>query len=201
MACHYSRASRFCKLHCFFGLTDLKPYTGLSFKLSLTFPPTYPYTAPHVTFITPMYHPNIDMSGNICLDILKEEWSAVYNVQTILLSIQSMLAEPNPKSPLNAQYDPFLHLTHSFQSCNVVERQQNGRVQTACYGSVQSQIWLAAVRSLAIVGTLHLSLCFERFILSCFAVALWIMAWIGQSLGLDGDCNKGWLTLPELSNF
>jgi hypothetical protein len=51
-----------------------------------------------------MYHPNIDMSGNICLDILKEEWSAVYNVQTILLSIQSMLAEPNPKSPLNAQY-------------------------------------------------------------------------------------------------
>jgi len=53
-----------------------------------------------------MYHPNIDMSGNICLDILKEEWSAVYNVQTILLSIQSMLAEPNPKSPLNAQYVP-----------------------------------------------------------------------------------------------
>jgi ubiquitin-conjugating enzyme E2 C len=81
-----------------------QPYTGLSFKLSLTFPPTYPYTAPHVVFITPMYHPNIDMSGNICLDILKEEWSAVYNVQTILLSIQSMLAEPNPKSPLNAQY-------------------------------------------------------------------------------------------------
>jgi ubiquitin-conjugating enzyme E2 C len=48
------------------------------------------------------------MSGNICLDILKEEWSAVYNVQTILLSIQSMLAEPNPKSPLNAQYFPLL---------------------------------------------------------------------------------------------
>ena len=81
----------------------VQPYTDLSFKLSLTFPPTYPYTAPHVVFITPMYHPNIDMSGNICLDILKEEWSAVYNVQTILLSIQSMLAEPNPKSPLNAQ--------------------------------------------------------------------------------------------------
>lgn len=54
-----------------------------------------------------MYHPNIDMSGNICLDILKEEWSAVYNVQTILLSIQSMLGEPNPKSPLNAQLPLF----------------------------------------------------------------------------------------------
>ena len=59
-----------------------------------------------------MYHPNIDMSGNICLDILKEEWSAVYNVQTILLSIQSMLGEPNPKSPLNAQYYSFLDMTN-----------------------------------------------------------------------------------------
>ena len=43
------------------------------------------------------------MSGNICLDILKEKWSAVYNVQTILLSLQSLLGEPNNASPLNAQ--------------------------------------------------------------------------------------------------
>ena len=67
-----------------------------------------------------MYHPNIDMSGNICLDILKEEWSAVYNVQTILLSIQSMLAEPNPKSPLNAQY--VNDKQSNWQGCNVMER-------------------------------------------------------------------------------
>lgn len=50
-----------------------------------------------------MWHPNVDMRGNICLDILKENWSAVYNVQTILLSLQSLLGEPNNKSPLNAQ--------------------------------------------------------------------------------------------------
>ena len=69
-----------------------------------------------------MYHPNIDMSGNICLDILKEEWSAVYNVQTILLSVQSMLAEPNPKSPLNAQYYPTFEISLTlWQSCYVVE--------------------------------------------------------------------------------
>lgn len=46
---------------------------------------------------------DVDMSGNICLDILKEKWSAVYNVQTILLSLQSLLGEPNNASPLNAQ--------------------------------------------------------------------------------------------------
>jgi ubiquitin-conjugating enzyme E2 C len=45
----------------------------------------------------------VDTHGNICLDILKEKWSAVYNVQTILLSIQSLLGEPNNDSPLNGQ--------------------------------------------------------------------------------------------------
>lgn len=78
-------------------------YEGLKFKLSIQFPANYPYSAPTITFTSPMWHPNVDMSGNICLDILKENWSAVYNVQTILLSLQSLLGEPNNKSPLNAQ--------------------------------------------------------------------------------------------------
>ena len=46
-------------------------YDGLKYKLSLTFPSRYPYTAPIVKFITPCYHPNVDNQGNICLDILK----------------------------------------------------------------------------------------------------------------------------------
>ena len=75
----------------------------MTFKLSFTFPSTYPYTSPNITFTTPMYHPNIDMRGNICLDVLKERWSAAYSVQTVLLSLQSLLGEPNNKSPLNAQ--------------------------------------------------------------------------------------------------
>lgn len=79
------------------------PYQGLKFKISLEFPANYPYTAPSIKFVSPMWHPNVDMSGNICLDILKEKWSAIYNVQTILLSLQSLLGEPNNKSPLNAQ--------------------------------------------------------------------------------------------------
>ncbi|KAK9470431.1 ubiquitin-conjugating enzyme/RWD-like protein [Dipodascopsis tothii] len=78
-------------------------YEGLSFKISMSFPTNYPYTAPTIKFVSPMWHPNIDMSGVICLDILKENWSAIYNVQTILLSLQSLLGEPNNASPLNAQ--------------------------------------------------------------------------------------------------
>lgn len=67
-------------------------YEELRYKLSLEFPSGYPYTAPTVRFLTPCYHPNVDTQGNICLDILKDKWSALYDVRTILLSIQSLLA-------------------------------------------------------------------------------------------------------------
>jgi ubiquitin-conjugating enzyme E2 C len=78
-------------------------YDSLTYKLVLEFPSGYPYKAPTVKFETPCYHPNVDHHGNICLDILKDKWSALYDVRTILLSIQSLLAEPNNDSPLNVQ--------------------------------------------------------------------------------------------------
>lgn len=78
-------------------------YEGLKFQLSLTFTSKYPMDAPVVRFITPIFHPNVDDQGNICLDILKEKWSALYEVRTILISIQSLLGEPNVDSPLNVK--------------------------------------------------------------------------------------------------
>jgi ubiquitin-conjugating enzyme E2 C len=74
---------------------DDTPYAGLTFKLSFAFPPNYPYAPPTVLFKTPIYHPNVDFSGRICLDILKDKWTAAYNIQTVLLSLQSLLGEPN----------------------------------------------------------------------------------------------------------
>jgi ubiquitin-conjugating enzyme E2 C len=71
------------------------PYVGLKMKLTMSFPPQYPLVPPVVVFKTPIYHPNVDFSGRICLDILKEQWSSVYSVETILLSLQSLLGEPN----------------------------------------------------------------------------------------------------------
>lgn len=71
------------------------PYEGLTLKLGFVFPATYPYVPPEVRFKTPIYHPNVDMKGRICLDILKDKWSAVLNVGSVLLSLQSLLGEPN----------------------------------------------------------------------------------------------------------
>ncbi|KAF8894437.1 ubiquitin-conjugating enzyme/RWD-like protein [Infundibulicybe gibba] len=79
-------------------------YSGLTFRISISFPPNYPYVAPTIKFDTPCYHPNVDITGGaICLDILQDKWSAVYSVQTILLSLQSLLGEPNNASPLNPE--------------------------------------------------------------------------------------------------
>ncbi|CRK96240.1 CLUMA_CG009667, isoform A [Clunio marinus] len=78
-------------------------YEGQRYRLLLEFPNSYPYSPPVVTFVTKCFHPNIDLNGALCLDILKEKWSALYDVRTILLSIQSLLGEPNNDSPLNSQ--------------------------------------------------------------------------------------------------
>ncbi|MCJ1309615.1 Ubiquitin-conjugating enzyme E2 11 [Agyrium rufum] len=82
---------------------DSTPYEGLNFKLRFEFPSNYPYAPPTVLFRTPIYHPNVDFSGRICLDILKDKWSAVLNVLGVLLSLQSLLGEPNNASPLNGE--------------------------------------------------------------------------------------------------
>nr|XP_015304404.2 ubiquitin-conjugating enzyme E2 C-like [Macaca fascicularis] len=74
-------------------------YEDLRYKLSLEFPGGYPYNAPTVKFLTPCYHPSVDTQGSICLDILKDKWSALYDVRTILLSIQSLLGKPNIEVP------------------------------------------------------------------------------------------------------
>ncbi|KAK8574548.1 hypothetical protein V6N13_034192 [Hibiscus sabdariffa] len=76
-------------------------YEGLSYKLSLRFPLDYPFKPPQVKFETMCFHPNVDQFGNICLDILQDKWSSAYDCRTILLSVQSLLGEPNPESPLN----------------------------------------------------------------------------------------------------
>jgi len=80
------------------------PYAGQTYELQLDFPEDYPMRPPTVVFVTPCFHPNVhETRGDICLDILQDKWSCVYNVRTVLISILSLLADPNTASPLNPQ--------------------------------------------------------------------------------------------------
>ncbi len=71
--------------------------------LSVRVTQNYPMQPPHFRFLTPMFHPNIFADGNICLDILQERWSAIYDISSVLTSIRSLLTDPNPNSPANVE--------------------------------------------------------------------------------------------------
>ncbi|XP_056163495.1 ubiquitin-conjugating enzyme E2-17 kDa-like [Syzygium oleosum] len=76
------------------------PYAGGVFFIMIHFPPDYPFKPPKVNFQTKVYHPNINSNGSICLDILKEQWSPALTISKVLLSICSLLTDPNPDDPL-----------------------------------------------------------------------------------------------------
>ncbi|KAG6334963.1 hypothetical protein ID866_4119 [Astraeus odoratus] len=76
------------------------PYAGGVFFLSISFPTDYPFKPPKVSFTTKIYHPNINANGSICLDILRDQWSPALTISKVLLSICSMLTDPNPDDPL-----------------------------------------------------------------------------------------------------
>lgn len=102
------------------------PYSGGVFFLAIHFPTDYPFKPPKVNFTTRIYHPNINSNGSICLDILRDQWSPALTISKgttscfrlcaeevlvhgsfglmicvlVLLSICSMLTDPNPDDPL-----------------------------------------------------------------------------------------------------
>ena len=89
-------------------------YEGGYFKAQMTFPTNYPYSPPTLRFIDNFWHPNVYENGQICISILhpsnddptsgelpSERWNPAQNVRTILLSVISLLNEPNINSPAN----------------------------------------------------------------------------------------------------
>ncbi len=79
------------------------PYHGGIFQLRIDFPTDYPFKPPRVVFVTKIFHCNINSSGGICLDILKDQWSPALTISKVLLSICSLMDEPNPDDPLRPE--------------------------------------------------------------------------------------------------
>jgi ubiquitin-conjugating enzyme E2 N len=78
------------------------PYENGIFYIEFYFPDDYPSCPPEARFLTKIFHPNIDKIGRICLDILKDKWTAAFQLRTIGLSLMVLLSEPNLNDPLDS---------------------------------------------------------------------------------------------------
>eukprot|EP00093_Oithona_nana_P004166 04166.XXX_155848_156459_1 [CDS] Oithona nana genome sequencing. len=78
-------------------------YRGGKFTFSFKIGPNYPHEPPKVKCTNKVYHPNIDLEGNVCLNILREDWKPVLTVNAIVYGLQYLFLEPNPEDPLNKE--------------------------------------------------------------------------------------------------
>ncbi|KAI4291791.1 ubiquitin-conjugating enzyme E2 D [Pancytospora philotis] len=78
-------------------------YHDTVLEMSIVFPATYPYAPPGITFVSPIFHPNVNTNGSICISTLGKDWSPALTVEKTLLSIMSLLDEPNASDPLRPE--------------------------------------------------------------------------------------------------
>ena len=78
-------------------------WSGGKFNFTMSIPKTYPHEAPKVHCNTKVYHPNIDLNGKVCLNILREDWKPVLSINSIVYGLQHLFLDPNPDDPLNQE--------------------------------------------------------------------------------------------------
>ena len=74
---------------------------GGKYLFSFHFPDDFSFSPPKVMCKTKIYHPNIDYDGNVCLNMLKDDWNATYNTTSCIAGVYYLFVNPNPNDPLN----------------------------------------------------------------------------------------------------
>ena len=76
-------------------------WKGATYKFVFVVPPHYPHSPPKVDCTTKIYHPNIDLQGKVCLNILREDWRPVMDINSVIYGLIYLFYEPNADDPLN----------------------------------------------------------------------------------------------------
>ncbi len=78
-------------------------WKGYQYTFSFSVPDMYPHEPPIVKCKDKIYHPNIDLKGNVCLNILRADWKPVLDINAIIYGLIVLFVQPNPDDPLNHQ--------------------------------------------------------------------------------------------------
>ena len=92
-------------------------------------PKSYPHDPPKILCETQVFHPNIDMEGHVCLNILREDWKPVLTISSVIMGLQFLMLEPNADDPLNKQAAKLM-IDYPSEFANKVSQTMSGRSMT-----------------------------------------------------------------------
>lgn len=101
-------------------------WAGAQYNFTFTVSASYPHEPPKVHCNTKVYHPNIDLLGNVCLNILRKDWKPVLCISAVILGLNFLFLEPNPEDPLNHEAAA-LQRDNYAQFCDNVRRSLRGQ--------------------------------------------------------------------------
>jgi len=111
-------------------------YKGGAFVFSFTINTNYPHDPPKVKCTQKIYHPNVDLEGNVCLNILREDWKPVLNLNSVMVGLQYLFLEPNADDPLNKEAAEDLRKNRDQFLINVKSSLKGGYVKGVAYDRV-----------------------------------------------------------------
>ncbi|GAA95788.1 uncharacterized protein L969DRAFT_87820 [Mixia osmundae IAM 14324] len=111
-------------------------YKGGEFKFTFAINTNYPHEPPKVKLTQKIYHPNLDLEGNVCLNLLREDWKPVLNLNAVMVGLQFLFLEPNADDPLNKEAAEELRRDRTTFAQNVKTAMRGGRVKSEVYDYV-----------------------------------------------------------------
>jgi len=116
---------------------DTGLWKGATYTFNFVIGDDYPYKAPKVTLVEKIYHPNIDLQGNVCLNLLKADWRPILTVQQVIHGLIFLFLEPNPDDPLNIEAAKIFREDYNRFQGNVRRSLQGGNVEGAFFQAMK----------------------------------------------------------------
>ncbi|KAI5860257.1 ubiquitin-conjugating enzyme [Durotheca rogersii] len=111
-------------------------YHGGRFTFTFNLAQGYPHEPPKVRCQQKIYHPNIDLEGKVCLNILREDWKPVLNLNAVIVGLQFLFLEPNASDPLNKEAADDLRQSRDNFRRNVRASMSGGSIRGTSYDRV-----------------------------------------------------------------